>query len=228
MEEEVKKETKKVSLKILAAVLLFALALFIFGFLAQEVVVENEDLFDSHVFAFFKSYTTPQVVRWMAFLSFFGSPKFFLPAYAVLVAYFLWRRKRRYALDIGIVGVSSTVLMFSLKNVFHRQRPEFPLLARLTNYSFPSGHALCSFIFCTVMIYIVWNTQWKAGLKWVLSLFFFFFAVSIGISRIVLRYHYASDVLAGFCLGFAWALLCMYVLKRIAGGQRAQQKVSKP
>jgi membrane-associated phospholipid phosphatase len=226
MEEAVKKETKKVSLKILAAVLMFAAALFIFGYLAQEVVVENEDLFDSRVFAFFKSYTTPEVVRWMAFLSFFGSPKFFLPAYALIVAYYLWRRKRRYALDIGIVGVSSTVLMFSLKNVFHRQRPEFPLLDRLTNYSFPSGHALCSFIFCSVMIYIVWNTHWRPAVKLAMALFFFLFAVSIGISRIVLRYHYASDVLAGFCLGFAWALMCMYVLKRIAGGQRAQQKVA--
>jgi undecaprenyl-diphosphatase len=227
MDQQEKKETRKISLKILVVPLLFIGALLLFGFLAQEVVIENEDLFDSRVFQFFKSYTNPTVISVMKFISFFGSPKFFLPAYSVLVCYFLWRRKRRYALDIGIVGVSSTLLMFGLKNVFHRPRPEFPILDRLTNYSFPSGHALCSFIFCSVMIYIIWNTNWKAGLKWLLSTFFFLFAVSIGISRIVLRYHYASDVLAGFCLGFAWALFCMWLLKRIGGGQRAQQKVAK-
>lgn len=226
MEEAVKKETKKVSLKIIAVPLLFVAALFIFGFLAQEVVIENEDLFDTRVFNFFRSYTTPQVVQVMKYISFFGSPPFFLPAYAVLVCYFLWKRKRRYALDIGIVGVSSTLLMFGLKNVFHRQRPEFPLLDRLTNYSFPSGHALCSFIFCSVMIYIVWNAHFRPVVKWTLSILFFLFAISIGISRIVLRYHFASDVLAGFCLGFAWALFCMWLLKRIGGGQRAQQKVA--
>jgi undecaprenyl-diphosphatase len=31
----------------------------------------------------------------------------------------------------------------------------------------------------------------------------------IGISRIVLRVHYPSDVLAGFCMGFAWVTLLL-------------------
>lgn len=224
MEEKTKATAKEFSLKLLVIPVLFFSSLLLFGFLAHEVFFENENLFDTEAFHFFKSYTTPEVVQVMKYLSFFGSPMFFLPAYSCLVLYFLWKRKRRYAMDIAIVGTSSTALMFGLKNVFHRQRPEFPLLARLTNYSFPSGHALCSFIFCSVMIYIIWNTNWKLSVKWLLSLFFFLFALSIGISRIVLRYHYASDVLAGFCLGFAWALFCMWLLKRIGGGKRAQQK----
>ena len=225
MDAQATKETKKISLKILLVPLLFIGALFIFAFLARTVVFKNEDLFDEDAFAFFKGYTTPVVVKVMRTISFFGSPRFFLPAYALLILFFLFRRQRRYALDISIVGVSSTALMFGLKDAFKRQRPDFPLLDRLTNYSFPSGHALCSFIFCSVLIYIIWNTHWKPAVKWLLSAFFFLFAISIGISRIVLRYHYASDVLAGFCLGFAWALLCMWLLKRIDGGQRAQQKV---
>jgi undecaprenyl-diphosphatase len=227
MDAQATKETKKISLKILLVPLLFVGALFVFAFLANAVVFRDEDLFDDNAFDFFKEYTTPAVVEAMRIVSFFGSPRFFLPAYTVLVLFFIFRRQRRYALDITIVGVSSTALMFGLKDAFKRQRPDFPLLDRLTNYSFPSGHALCSFIFCSVLIYIIWNTHWRPAVKWALSLFLFLFAVSIGISRIVLRYHYASDVLAGFCLGFAWAILCMWLLKRIGGGQRAQQKVGK-
>ncbi|MCW3075380.1 MAG: phosphatase family protein [Flaviaesturariibacter sp.] len=219
------KETRKLSLKIILVPLLFIIALFVFAFLAHTVVFKDEDLFDEDAFQFFKGYTTPAVVEAMRILSFFGSPRFFLPAYTILVLFFIFRRQRRYALDIAIVGISSTVLMFGLKDAFKRQRPDFPLLDRVTNYSFPSGHALCSFIFCSVLIYIVWNTHWRPAVKWLLSALFFLFAVSIGISRIVLRYHYASDVLAGICLGFAWAILCMWLLKRIGGGQRAQQRV---
>lgn len=222
---QTRSQTKEVSLKFIVAVLLFVAALFLFAFLADEVVLENEDLFDSRAFHFFQSLTTPGIIKVMSVVSFFGSPVFFLPAYVLLVVYFLIKRKHRYALDIGIVGVSSTALMFALKNIFHRQRPPFPVLGKLTNYSFPSGHALCSFIFCSVVIYIVWNTNWSHPVKWILSILLLLFSISIGISRIVLRYHYASDVLAGFCMGFAWALFCMWLLKRIGGGQRSQQKV---
>jgi undecaprenyl-diphosphatase len=60
----------------------------------------------------------------------------------------------------------------------------------------------------------------KTAWKWVLSLLLLLFALSIGISRIILRYHYASDVLAGFCLGFVWALLSLWLLKMFRRSHR--------
>jgi len=138
----------------------------------------------------------------------------------LLILYFLIRRKRSYAIDIASVGISSTLLMVVLKNTFQRQRPNHPIFTALTNYSFPSGHAVSSFIFCSVLIYIVWNGHMKAAWKWILSILLVLFAVCIGISRIVLRYHYASDVLAGFCIGFVWALLSLWLLKKFRRSHR--------
>lgn len=37
----------------------------------------------------------------------------------------------------------------------------------------------------------------------------------IGVSRVYLRVHYASDVLAGFCVGLMWLLLSLWILKKI-------------
>ncbi|MER3470732.1 MAG: hypothetical protein C4330_05215 [Chitinophagaceae bacterium] len=49
-----------------------------------------------------------------------------------------------------------------------------------------------------------------------------FFSISIGISRIVLRYHYASDVLAGFALGYAWVLFSLWLLNKILKAQKTR------
>lgn len=211
------KETNNVgtlSIKLVLVSLLFIAALFIFGYVADEVVLEKEDIFDSRVFHFLSQFASPGFINVAHVLTFFGSTYFFFPAYALLIVYFFIRRKPGYALDIAVVGISSTLLMTFLKNIFHRQRPDHPIFKALTNYSFPSGHALSSFIFCSVLIYIVWHGRLSNGWKWTLSVMLFLFAVSIGISRIVLRYHYASDVLAGMCLGFAWAMLSLWVLRK--------------
>ena len=218
-----------VSLSLIVVSLLFVAAVFLFGFIADEIVLEKEDHFDTSVFQFFAQYATPAVTQAAKAITFFGSTYFLLPAYSLLVLYFLWKRKWHYAIDIAWVGISSTVILRVLKNVFQRERPEHPIFSALTNYSFPSGHALSSFIFCSVLIYIVWNGKWKKSLKWLVSVLLFLFAVSIGISRIVLRYHYASDVLAGMCLGFVWAVFSLWLLKKMRrkATHKEQQEVSK-
>lgn len=207
--------------------LLFAAALFLFGYLADEVVLEGEDLFDTRVFQALEPLATPAVLSAARVITFFGSSLFFFPAYTLLVVYFLWRRKRAYALDIALVGISSTLLLHLMKNIFRRQRPDHPIFEALTNYSFPSGHALSSFIFCSVLVYIVWNGRLPLAWKWVLAVLLFLFALAIGISRIVLRYHYPSDVLAGMCLGFAWALFSLWLLKKIRRTQHQPAQQAK-
>jgi undecaprenyl-diphosphatase len=215
MKEWIKKRMGEISVKALLTSLLFLAALFIFAFIADEVVLENEDLFDSRVFYFFKSHTGPQFTQVMKSITFFGSSYFLFPAYVVLIGWLLIKHQRQNAIDILIVVLSSTALMYGLKMFFHRKRPELPLFKTLTNFSFPSGHALSSFIFCSVLIFLTWKGNLSSKWKWLISAFLFLFSITIGISRIVLRYHYASDVLAGFCLGFAWVLLSLWLQRKI-------------
>ncbi|HYE55640.1 MAG TPA: phosphatase PAP2 family protein, partial [Chitinophagaceae bacterium] len=44
----------------------------------------------------------------------------------------------------------------------------------------------------------------------------------IGFSRIYLRYHYASDVAAGFCVGAIWLILSLWVTTRIENYSRKE------
>lgn len=205
----------EISLNVLVVSVLFLLALFAFGFLAHEAISGNETSFDEGAFAFFAAHSTSGLIDVMRVLTFFGSFYFIFPAYILLIIFLSIKHKRTEAINIAIVGITSTALMFGLKEFFHRQRPTLPLLKTLTNFSFPSGHALCSFIFCSVLVYLTWKGRMNNAWKWILSVLFLLFSITIGISRIVLRYHYASDVLAGFCLGFAWVILSLWLERKL-------------
>src|SRR5204862_4731492 len=211
-----KKIIKDISFKTLLVSSLFFIAIFVFAFLAHEVVGEKEDMFDTTVFHFLKAHTTPPLVKLMNGLSFFGNHFFLIPAYILMVTVLFLRHRRSDAINIIVIVLSSTALLFGLKAIYGRHRPELPLLRDLHDYSFPSGHALSSFIFCSILIYLIWKSDLSSLLKYVLACLLVIFSISIGISRIVLRYHFASDVLAGFALGFAWVIFSFWALQKLS------------
>jgi len=215
MKKLIREVITEIEVKTLLVSLLFLLSIFVFGFLAHEVVSEDETSFDSNVFAFFSLHTTGGLVSMMRILTFFGSTYFIIPAYIILIVVLSLIHRRSDAINVAIVAITSTLLMLGLKQFFHRHRPELPLVKTLTNFSFPSGHALCSFIFCSVIIYLVTKGNLALKWKWIFSILLVLFSIIIGISRIVLRYHYATDVLAGFCVGFAWVIFSLWLERRL-------------
>ena len=215
MQSERKKILEVISLKVLVVSVLFVLSLFVFAFIADEAVLEQEKSFDDKVFAFFGSFSTAGVVQVMKIFTFFGSVQFLFPAYVVLVGYFLFRKKYRYGSDIAIIGLTSSLMMFTLKELFHRERPSLPIIRGISTYSFPSGHALSSFILCSIFIFIIRNGHWKPLYKWIATVLLLMFALTIGISRIILKVHYPTDVIASFCLGIAWVIFSLWLFKKI-------------
>ncbi|HEY1115276.1 MAG TPA: phosphatase PAP2 family protein [Chitinophagaceae bacterium] len=205
---------QQLSLRVLFAALTFLIALYIFVLVTDEIFIDKEEEFDHAMFHFLHDDLTPGLIRVARFFTFFGKPDFLVPAYLLLIFYFVLRQKKQYAIETAIMGGSSTILLFGLKALFQRQRPDFPVLKELSGFSFPSGHALLMFVFCSMLIYIVWNSHMQRKWKWTFAIIFLLFSLIVGISRIVLRVHYASDVLAGFCLGYAWVVFGLWVQRR--------------
>ena len=203
------------SIEIIVLTGVFSAALFAFIGIAKMIFKEKKETFDQHAFNFLAKYVSDINTDVMQVFTFLGTHTFLIPANLILVAYFLFIKKHRwYSINVPVVALSSLLLMFLLKLIFHRDRPLTPLLQAAQGYSFPSGHALMSITFYGLLIFLVWQNEKKLWVKWILTILLVLLINFIGVSRVYLRVHYASDVLAGFCVGLMWLLLSLWLLRK--------------
>jgi membrane-associated phospholipid phosphatase len=214
--QEIKKKATGFTLGLILAIALFLIAVFIFWRITDEIVFEKEGGFDDIVFKMLTRFTNPSTTHVMLLFTFFGSTKFLLPAYILLALFFLfYKRHRLYSLAVALVGLSSIGLLFLLKDIFHRHRPPEPLTPNVAGYSYPSGHSFSSFTFFGLLTYIIWQTDLSHLWKWILSVLCISLAICIATSRVYLHVHFASDVVAGFCLSIIWLSISLWILLRI-------------
>lgn len=200
-------QAKTVSLKFVLTVFGLLFSLLITALVVDAIFVQDKKSFDEAAFRFFNQFASDKYYRITELITFFGTTQFLLPCFLLLLLYFVLTKQRLYAIELGILGASSTGLLFGLKELFKRERPSFPVFEHVNAYSFPSGHALLSFILCSFLVYWTWSRQTKPFFKYLLTIFLLFFALCLGISRIILRVHYATDVIAGFCIGLSWLFM---------------------
>lgn len=209
------------SIEIIVLTGVFSAALFAFIGIAKMVFKEKKEHFDQHAFNFLAKYVSDINTDVMQVFTFLGTHTFLIPANLILVAYFLFIKKHRwYSINVPVVALSSLLLMFLLKLIFHRGRPLTPLLQAAQGYSFPSGHALMSITFYGLLIFLVWQNEKQLWVKWTLTILLVLLINFIGVSRVYLRVHYASDVLAGFCVGLMWLLLSLWLLRKFEAYSR--------
>ncbi|MDQ2780233.1 MAG: phosphatase PAP2 family protein [Pseudomonadota bacterium] len=169
--------------------------------------------FDLAVSGAILSQMPPAVVRGFSILTHAGDSAT-RTGLAVFVgaALVLWRQP---LLALGFVGglAGNGALTTLLKHLFGRQRPLQPLGgATADGYSFPSGHSGGAVVACGLLVYLVLRLlppRWHLpSLCIAVAL-----SLSIGFSRIVIRAHFPSDVLAGFAAGAVWLVVCVCALE---------------
>lgn len=203
----------------------FFVSLIAFVFLVRRIFLVKNEEFDQKVFDWIKPYINDTNTTIMNFITFFGKHEFLIPANLGLIAYYLFVKKHRwYSIRIPAIAISSLLLMAVLKNAFARPRPVDQLLDDATNYSFPSGHALMAVTFYGLMAYIAWHTVKNKTLRWTIIIALILWMHLVGISRIYLRKHYSSDVLAGFAMGFLWLVISLKVIRRME--KYSQRKIN--
>lgn len=130
----------------------------------------------------------------------------------VLAAAMLWAPSRAYVVWAAVnVGAISAIDQL-LKVLVRRPRPQGFRLVEALGLSFPSGHSMAAMAFYGYGIWLVrcstCGLPLGAAIEVALALVIF----AVGVSRIYLGVHYASDVLGGFCLSFAWLVLFVHLV----------------
>ena len=108
----------------------------------------------------------------------------------------------------GACAATNLVLVFllnqALKFAIQRPRPDGFQLAVEQGFSFPSGHSMVAMAFFGLLVWMVWHYESDRATRIGCAIAFSLVIVLVGVSRIYLGVHYASDVLAGFCVSLAW------------------------
>ncbi len=126
------------------------------------------------------------------------------------------------AIRVATIGLTSVGLMGLLKNIIHRVRPSGGMVEGVTNFSFPSGHAFMSVAFYGLLI--CWaaasiKNKWQKGIA---IAFLIFWILLIGFTRIYLRMHYPTDVIAGFCMSTIWLITVLAIIDTIQAKSMAK------
>jgi len=196
-------------------VLLLLVALIVFIYAVRMVFIIEGSEFDENVFKLVASYTTPGRTSFMNFITFLGKHTLLIPLNFLLIGFFIYKKHKWFAIRIASLALSSVALSFSLKQFFRRDRPELQLIGDISGYSFPSGHALIGIVFYGLFIYIIWHEVKQKWLRIILIVLLAVLILLISFSRIYLRVHYPSDVIAGLAVGFIWLVLSLRIIHRI-------------
>ena len=180
-------------------------AVVFFAWLANQVLAGATREFDEAARSLVQRIASPRLTFAMRGLTLVGSVIVLLPLAGVAVAslYKVGRKRAAWLLAITMLGAEA--LDQSLKLTFQRTRPQpffnTPLPA---GYSFPSGHALINCCFFGVMAAIFTVRERRRRVRvaaWTVAAALSAF---IGLSRIYLGVHYASDVVAGYLAAIVW------------------------
>lgn len=142
----------------------------------------------------------------IVFFHYLGDTKFIIFITLILIVY-LWFHSKNYRgmlfvlLSIGFGNVLNQIL----KKWVERERPDVP--QQLETFSFPSNHAMVGLLYLFTIAYFLTEHQTSKTKRVLIWLVTIFITVMIGISRIAEHRHYASDVLAGWLIGYSWFVI---------------------
>jgi undecaprenyl-diphosphatase len=140
---------------------------------------------------------------------------------ALCVAALLLRFRLKVEAACLLISLGSIWLLTNaIKIIVGRPRPSPDMVYVYyypTTCSFPSGHvtsymALYGFLFC-----LVYTLMRPSPLRSALLIVLGALIGLVGLSRVYLGAHWASDVFGGYCFGFFWLALTIYLYRRRKG-----------
>jgi len=134
-------------------------------------------------------------------------------AAALVVVRLMWG-KRGSAIFAAVTMASASGLSHGLKELLARSRPPASqaLIALPESQSLPSGHALMTAVLVGLALCVA-GRVWPRSVRMALGAILSAVAACVGFSRVYLGVHWASDVVAGWCLAVIWLALAFTLFR---------------
>ncbi|MBP9716991.1 MAG: phosphatase PAP2 family protein [Candidatus Levybacteria bacterium] len=189
--------------EIIIGILVSLGSMYLFLKIGHEIVSENIFFLDSLITNLIYAFRSDSVTSLMLFFTSLGSGLALISLSIIMILYIGTVRRKDVAIYLGILysGILVNVL---LKFLYQRPRPENLPLIHENSLSFPSAHAMNSFLFFAALSYFIFRETNNKKITLIVSLISIVIILFIGISRIYLGVHYPSDVVGGFVAGFLW------------------------
>lgn len=214
----------------LVIVIVLSIAAIITFYKLSSLLLQNEIAhFDDTTYQYIRNFASPFLDHFMLVVTYMGNRQFIIfPALALMIYYLFIKPHRWYSIKIPAVAIGSITANLILKALYDRARPTVYQMIEASGLSFPSGHAMFNLSFYGLLIYIIQREMTNKPLKHGISILLVLLIFCIGISRVYLGVHYASDVLAGFSAGFLWLILALFVTDSVEKNvKKKQQRLAK-
>lgn len=204
--------------RLLAAIAIISGLVLAFLQIADEMIEGEMEAFDRSILMLFRDPTNIDQVIGPAWvhemvrdITALGSFSLLGLIVVAVCSYLLLAGMRSAAMLVAISVIGGTILSTVLKMGYARPRPDLAVMSEQFTASFPSGHAMLSAVTFLTLGALMARFAPSRPLQILSISLAICLTVLVGASRLYMGVHYPSDILAGWCLGAAWALLCSTV-----------------
>ncbi len=201
---------------VLLILLIAAGSIWAFVELADEVVEGTTAAFDRSILLALRNaqdasqpFGPPWFQEMMRDFTALGSTGVLVLVTAAAAGFLSLEGKRRASLAL-VLSVAGGMLISQLAKMgLDRPRPDLvPHATVVYTASFPSGHSMMSAAVYLTLGALVARTRRIRRVKVFVLVVAVSLSLLVGVSRVYLGVHWPTDVLAGWAVGAAWALLC--------------------
>lgn len=193
---------------------LLFICVIMFLFIVENVLNREIAIFDTYIYTKISLLKTNIATNIFKIITQFGSAVFLI---GISVISLIILKNKKIGVSIALNLVCIGLLNALLKNIIQRPRPVGFRLIEETGYSFPSGHSMASMAFYGLIIYFVFKYVKNKPVKITICTILNLLIILIGVSRIYLGVHYASDVIAGFIVSIGYLVVYISIVLKLIG-----------
>jgi undecaprenyl-diphosphatase len=171
----------------------------------EDVLGGESGPIDRAILVFVHGNVSTTLTAAFEFITLSGSAPVLVPLVCVSTIALLCAKRRYEPLLLATSSLIGTALVYIVKTLVGRERPDLWPASWYSGSSFPSGHTLAVASTATAMA-LVSIHLWPSTHRWAIGAAFVW-TVLMALSRLVLGVHWPTDVLAAACIGAAIPLV---------------------